>query len=756
MKTATARDEADETQVEHDQPSIDITAYLDVVVRYRWTFIGIATIVFGIGLLYALMATPVYRTDLLVQVEEPASSGSGASKLTSSMSPALDMKPAAAAEIELLRSRMVLGKAVDDLHLYIEAEPRYLPLVGLPLARFSQELSKPGLFGWRGWGGFVWGNESITVEDIDVPATMEGRRIWLTATGNGNYTVHFDSDKATGIGKVGTPLTLATSAGSVRLLVKQLDGQPGAQFLLRRLPRATAIARLQQKLVISEKGRQSGVIAISLEGDDAEITTSILNEVGNAYVDQNERRKSEEAEKSLAFLENQLPALKQQVEAAETRYNAARNARGTIDLSEESKLMLNQSVQIQTRLQDLRQKRQELDARFMPTHPAIVLIDSQIASLTAQLNAVGGRIQKLPDVEQNVLRLMRDVKVSSEMLQSMLNDAQQLRLMKASKGGTSRLVDPAEVPLRPVRPNRQIIAALAGVAGLLAGLLAIFVRHTLEGGLTDADEIERLTGMTVYTTIPFSPQETTVPGPAKDGSGLLARVRPDDPAIETLRSFRTALQFALSGSNNRTVVITGPAPGVGKSFICANFATVAAAGRRVVLIDADLRRGCLHHRFETKRNPGLTELLMGAPLDQVVQRQVAPGLDFIPTGTEPPHAADVLLSPAMDTLLETLRARYDLVLIDTPPVLAASDAGIVAGKAGAVFLVARAEKTTVSELSAAHRALRQSGVTVKGVLLNGLNIEGRWYRAHYYFGKYRYLGEYSSNGAPGGQQPKRA
>lgn len=727
---------------EEDTAVVDLTAYVDVLVRYRRTFLAVAGLVICVGLLYALLAKPAYRADMIVQVED-SSGGNTPNKLSAGLSTVFDVKPAPSAEIELLRSRMVVGKAVDDLRLLIEATPKYLPLIGASIASFNPELSTPGLFGM---GGFVWGHESITVMQLDVPATMENHKILLTALDDGQYRVNLASNGIEATGKIGTPLTVTTPSGAVQLLVSQLDGRPGSQFVLRRVPRSAAITKLQSQLVINERGKQSGVIGVTLEGASAEMTAAILNEIGKAYVDQNVRRKAAEAEKSLAFLEQQLPQLKQQVEAAETRYNAMRNQRGTVDLSEESRLILSQSVQIQTRLQELRQKRQELAARFTANHPAIELTDNQIASLTAQLNGVSGRIQKLPDVEQNVLRLMRDVKVSTEMLQSLLNDVQQLKLVKASKIGTARIVDPAEAPFIPVRPNRGMIAGMSLALGLMAGVLVVIGRHTLAGGVADPDEIERQTGMTVYATIPFSKQQPTAPASGR----LLADQQPDDPAMESLRSFRTALQFALAGSNSKTVVISGPAPGVGKSFISANFAAIAAAGRRVVLIDADLRRGGLHTSFDAKLEPGLTELLMGAPLERVLQRQVAPGLDFIATGAKPPHAADILLSPAMDSLLEQLRSRYDLVVIDTPPVLAAADAGILAAKAGAVFLVARAEQSTISEMVAARRALRQAGAEVKGVLFNGLVIEGRWYRSHYYFSKYRYLSEY------GGVPSKRA
>ncbi|WP_454724272.1 MULTISPECIES: polysaccharide biosynthesis tyrosine autokinase [Cupriavidus] len=717
------------------EKGIDLTGYLDILMRYRWTFLAVAGTIFLLGATYAFFTRSVYRADIVVQVEDTGNSNAG-SKLAASIAPVFEVKPAASAEIELLHSRMVVGKAVDNLRLFIDARPRYFPLIGQPLARYNPGLSEPGLFGW---GGFVWGDEHIAVTRLDVPARLEGRRMRLTALDDKHYRLAIDGENASATGTVGQPLLVPTARGNVEIVVAELDARPGADFTVTRVPRANAIAQLQQSLLISERGKSSGVIGITLEGADPDLIAATLNEIGTEYVDQNVRRRAEEAEKSLAFLEQQLPQVKQQVETAETRYNALRNQRGTIDLTEESRLILSQSVQIQTRLQELRQKRQELVTRFTGNHPSIAIIDEQIGSLNAALAAVTTRIQKLPEVEQNVVRLMRDVKVSTEMYQSLLNDAQQLRLTKASKVGTARLVDPAEVPLQPVRPDRKLLVAFAALLGTLGALIVVFLRHLLDGAVSEADDIESQTGLTVYSTIPFSPEQsrlTTQGGP----SALLACRMPEDPAMESLRSFRTALQFSLLGTRHPVVLVTGPAPGVGKSFICANFAAVlAAGGKRVVLIDADLRRGNLNHRFDTARGPGLTELLHGAPVEDTVRRQVVPGLDFIPTGTLPTHSADLLLSPMMDSLLAALKSNYDVVLIDTPPVLAASDTGILATKADAVFMVARADSTTMDELDAAGKAIRQAGGEVRGVLFNGLNVQGRWYRAHYNFGKYRYL-----------------
>ena len=551
---------------------LDLTAILDTLVRYKRTFILVAGCILLMGIAYAMLTKPVYRADIVVQVED-MSTGGASSKLAASLSPMFDVKPAASAEMELLRSRMVVGKAVDTLHLDVVAAPRYFPVIGSTIASHNRALSSPGLFGW---GGFAWGSESIKVASMTVPPGLEGSPIRITKLDSNTYEATFAKEDTIARGTVGVPLTVATRSGPMQLEIGQLAGNPGAVYTVRHIPRGAAISSLQSRLMIAERGKQSGVIGVALEDTSPVQAAAILNAIAQEYVDQNFHRKAEEAEKSLKFLESQMPQLKQQVETAETRYNAMRNQRGTIDLSEESKLILSQSVQIQTRLQELRQKREELVARFTPNHPSVAIIDSQIGSLSAQLGGVSTKIQKLPEVEQNVLRLMRDVKVSTELYQTLLNDTQELKLAKASKVGTARLIDSADIPLEPVRPNRPMISAVAGVLGLIVALLVVMLRHVLDGGLADAEEVEQQTGLTVYATIPFSSAQAHVAPSPDSHVTLLANEQPEDPAIENLRAFRTALQFALLNSPNHVVIITGPSPGVVKAFVRLNIAAVAA------------------------------------------------------------------------------------------------------------------------------------------------------------------------------------
>jgi tyrosine-protein kinase Etk/Wzc len=458
-------------------------------------------------------------------------------------------------------------------------------------------------------------------------------------------------------------------------------------------------------------------------------------------VRQNVERKSAEAEKSLDFLASFLPQLREQLEISETKFNQFRNQSGTFDLGTEAKAVLDQAVALQTGLLLLQQKRQELEARFTALHPSVQAIDAQINSINANISALGGRVKSFPNVEQELLRLTRDVKVNSELYASLLISAQQLRLVKEGKVGNVRIVDVAAVPKKRVKPQGSM--PLAAVLGLLAGLALAFMRSSLRSGIKDPADIEKRLGLNVFATVPHSDAQVTRAKDTKGrGTHVLAVSAPQDLAVESLRSLRTALQFAMLDSANNVVLITGPKPEVGKTFTSVNFAAVlGAVDKKVVLLDADLRKGHIHQYFGLERGHGLSEVVSGSvKLEDALHRQVAPNVDFLATGTLPPNPAELLATPAMQALLQQLASQYDLVIIDTPPVLAASDAAILAPLAGAVFLVARAEVTTLGELDECTKRLTQSGAQARGVIFNDINLSKRryGYGVGYKYSRYRY------------------
>jgi tyrosine-protein kinase Etk/Wzc len=719
-----------------DDDAIDFLGLLDVLIEARGFFISIAFLVFLLGGAYAFISRPVFEANTLIQVEDGKPLAAGALGEAANL---FDIKSPASAEMEILRSRLVLGQTVDTLQLNLSATPVYLPIVGGWLARFSTELSTPGFFGY---GGYVSGTESIKVSQLDVPPALEGVALRLVVVDKG-YQLFEPSGKLITSGQVGNSVLFDTAGGSGNIFVSSLSAKPGAFFTLMKGSRLNAIEGLQAGLKIEEKGRQSGVIGVTLQGTNPEQIAAVLNSVGKVYVKQNIDRKAAEADKSLVFLDNFLPQLKRQLETSESKFTEFRNQNKTINLSAEAGLVLQQSVALQINLMTLQQKRKELEALFTSQHPSIKTIDAQIAAVSNELNTNNKTVRTLPNLEQDSLRLIRDVKVNNELYTALLANTQQLRLVKEGKVGNVRVLDVPAVPEIPVEPKRSLIFGTSAVLGLLLGIAIAFFRNSLRPGIKDASVIETATGLNVFATIPYSTEQQKLYKLIIDrapGKHVLAVSKPDEMSIESLRGLRTALQFAMLNARNNILIISGPTQNLGKSFASVNFAAViGASNKRVLLIDADLRKGHIHNYLGQDRAIGLSELIANTqPINTVLRKNILSNVDFISTGLLPPNPSELLLSASTLDWIKKLSSQYDLVIIDTPPVLTVSDAQILAHLAGTIFLVARANVTTIGELQESSKRLAQSGAKVTGVIFNALDMSKQRYGRYGYSGRYGY------------------
>ncbi|MDO9620465.1 MAG: polysaccharide biosynthesis tyrosine autokinase, partial [Moraxellaceae bacterium] len=430
-----------------------------------------------------------------------------------------------------------------------------------------------------------------------------------------------------------------------------------------------------------------------------------------------------EAENTLAFIETQLPEVKKALEAAEVRFNDYRRRTGSVDISQESSIILQQSVQAESGILSLQQERKSLLNRFTAEHPSVKALDAQIAALRSEQNRFSGDISRLPSTQQELLRLTRDLQVNQELYTTLLNNAQQLKVVRGGTVGNVRVIDFAQRPLGPVEPKKPLILAVSVLLGLMLGIGFAFVRQMLKSGVKDANQIESKLGLSVLATIPVSEaQEKLFKQISKKGGRLsvLAHAAPDDLSIESLRSLRTSLHFALLDASNNIIMITGPSPQLGKSFVSVNLAAVmAAAGQRVLLVDGDMRRGYLNEYFGMPRDGGLSELIAGQrEAEQVIQASGINGFDYVTTGELPPNPSELLLHPRFEAFLKDVSQRYDSVLVDSPPVMAVTDAAIIGRLAGATLLLARFAVTPLRELEHSAKRLQQAGVAVKGVLLN--------------------------------------
>ncbi|GGD69109.1 polysaccharide biosynthesis tyrosine autokinase [Caballeronia grimmiae] len=688
----------------------------------NWKLVTVVMLaVVALGAAYAFVAPPTYKADALIQTEETNANNNANANVNAvqAVSQMFDAKSTTAAQIELLRSRLVVDDTVRRLHLDISAAPHTVPVlggvIGSALSTFDVKVPEGYL------SRFAWGNEQIDVPLFDTPKELYEQKFTIVAGENGAYVLNDPNGVAVLSGKVGQEASGMTPQGPIRLKVEKLVGAPGVHFDVQRFSTLTTIDNLQQRLSVAETALQSGIISVSLEGRNPKEISQIVNNIANRFVQQDSDKRSAEAEHTLAFLDQQLPVLKKQLDEAEQRYNTFRNRQGTVDLSEESRLLLQQIVDNKTKLTDLQQQRAELSQRFTPHHPSVQALDAQIASLSGAQTRLGKNVSTLPDTEQTALRYLRDVRVNTELYTNLLNSAQQLRIAKAGQIGNVRVVDYAQPADDPVRPKRLIVILISAGVGLALGILFAFVRKSLYGGVERPEEIEKQLGVRVFAIVPRSDTQLRLQrkvGMRSEGMHVLAAQAPEDAAVEGIRSLRTSLQLQLADARNNVVMMTGSRPEAGKSFLSANLATLVASTRkRVLLIDGDMRRGDIHSHFGVRHSPGLSDVLMGADVDSAILHDVLPGVDLITKGTLPSHPSELLASERLGEMLDQLKQMYDLVIVDTPPVLAVTDATVIGKHAGTSLLVVRHGKNQVQEIGETMKRLQHGGVNMKGVLL---------------------------------------
>jgi tyrosine-protein kinase Etk/Wzc len=703
-------------------------------IRQHWVLaVAVASAVILSVSLYAAIASPIYLTNALIKVDVVDESKD--SSAPPSMSGLIAPKTSAAAEIELLRSRAVVGEAVEKTGLAIIAKPNYFPLIGAAIARSSQRLSTPGLFGM---GGYAWGTESIAVKYFEVPDSLKTKAFTLTVEGIDTYTLK-RGDALVLRGQLHSEYTMELPEGPITILVDAFNARAGAQFILRNIFMSDAVEDLQKHLIIEEQGRQSGVLSVALQSSDPKAGAAVLNELAEQYLRQNASLRSNQADKQLAFLEAQLPQLKATAEASEANYSRFKNKNESTDLTEEVKSELQKSVQAQKRLVELRQDRDELRTRLGDANPSLVAVNSQIQTEEKEVESIDAQLRRVPATEQDGARLTREVSVATELYKTVLTSTEQLKLLKASQLGSAVIVDAAVPPATPIGPKRKLIVIAALGAGLLMGAFAALVRRTLTGSIENQYELLEGFGVPIEAVIPHSVHQalkTRRLARKLERMPLLAESLEDEGAIESLRALRSSYQLSTLSSKNKVISIVGPTPGVGKSFVAANLSAVlSGAGKRILLIDADLRGGCLHRYFGVDPHPGFSDLVTThLPAANVIHAGVLPNLDFISTGTDIARPSDALTSGRLGSIFRYLSAEYDFVVVDSAPALVVADPLIVSRHAARIFCVARRGKTTTEQITETLKRFKQSGCPITSFIFNDARPTDVAYGYNYPYG----------------------
>ena len=735
---------ASETSVEVND-DIKLSDLIDTFLQYFWLVAGFFVAALIVGVLYAVLATPIYRADALIQVEDKKTGAlSGLQEIADALGTG---SSPVSGEVEILRSREVIMKAIEATHADIVVAPKRFPVIGAWWARQHKEagIAEPLL----GLASYAWGGEKLVVDAFDIPESSYKREFTLRVSATG-YEVLNEEDETLLSARPGQSADFLIDGQQARISVRSLEARPGTEFKIVRSSAVNVYGNIRENLTVEEVGRQSSVIRVSYADSDIEFARNLVNAIARAYLKQNVERRSAEADQSLKFLEEQLPQIKQNLIRAEDALNAFRTKTNTVSVEKATDSLLQQAVDSEKERMQLQLKRDELRQRYRPEHPELKAIESQLAAITHQTNAISEQVNRLPAAQRDLLRLQRDAEVNNELYVALLNNAQHLRVAKAGTVGNVRIIDFAVRDPNPVAPKKATVVAIAAFLGLLLGVAAAFVARMLRPTVREVSEVERSTGLVSFASIPESVSQEKLDSSKRDHKGrqaiiagrsqLLALMQPDDPAVESLRSLRTGLSFATMGGQDKNIVITGATSALGKSFISANLSVLlASAGKRVLLIETDMRRPQLGTYFGYETRDGLSNLLIGQKnLEEVLLRNAGSvqGLDVLPAGQIPPNPGELLLADTFGQLLGQVQPLYDHILLDSAPILPVGDTLAVARHASTVLMVVRSEVSTIGEVRDAVRKLESSGVRVRGIIFNGVKRHriGYGYSYRYYYG----------------------
>ena len=709
---------------------IDLAHLIALLWGGRWLII-LCTFAFTLGgVLYAILSTPIYQADAMVQVEQKT----GALPGLSDLGEMFGSESAAATEIELIKSRTVVGETVDTLNLDIHASPNQIPIIGNFLSRYANYdengLAKP----W--WdSNYAWGGEELIITSFDVPKSNYGRAYRLQVNDDG-WDLYDQNEILILSGNVGEKAT----AKDHSIFVQRLLARPETSFTVVKQPRLSTVLTLQSEISASEKGKDSGIISLRYQHSAPEHAQAVLDHITRTYVRKNVEHNSAEASKSLEFLKKRLPNVRKDLERAEEKLNAYQIEAESVDVTAEAQALLEQIVELEKSISLLQMQKADIDRRFKPSHPTYQAWERQMQELTERRKEFDTRVSKLPVTHQKVVRLTRGVKVGNEIYLQMLANVQELDIVRAGTVGNVRIVDEAIVDTsKPVAPKKPLIVTLSFLLGGMTSLGWILIRAALNRGIETPEQLEEI-GLNVYATIPLSKDQEKIVRSrnksTKHNSSLLAASHPTDLSIEALRGLRTSIHFAMSDARNNILMITGPSPGVGKSFVSLNFAAIVAnSGKKVLVIDADLRRGYLHQSMNLDNHKGLSDVLsVQTEHDSIIQQTQIEGLHIVCRGVSPPNPSELLMSQAMEAFLESMSNAYDLVIVDTPPVLAVTDAILVGRHAGTTMLIVRHGLNSVKEVEWTLGRFKQNGVEVKGTVLNAIERTAKAYGTYSYYG----------------------
>lgn len=692
--------------VEQDD-EIDLIAIAKILWAKKWIVLAFTFVGLLVGFFLMRWMRDVYSSDALLQLDVSSSKTSAMVDIGS----IFEQESPAEAEIRLIKSRHVLMEVVTKENLNYSSSP-----IGF-------------------WNRLARKEGRMELSLFSVPdAVKQESYEWIAETISPNEFRLYSPLGGTLVeGSVGNTYRVPFAGDSLAICVSMMLAEPGQKFKLAELNVLEVAEGLKKSLNVAEDGKKTNILTLSLENRYSDKAASILNAVIETYVRQNVEMRSAEAEKTLEFLEEQLPSIKAKLDSAEGALTNYRHEVGTVDLTAEAKVTLDRQVHLKAQLLAVEQQIQENARLYTEDHPTMQAILQQQSRLKREIAKEEALVKDLPTTQQEVIKLQQEVKINNELYTSILNNIQQLRVVRAGEIGNVRIVDKACIRAKPIKPRRKIILLGGMLGGFLLGCGLIFLQRMIYGnGVTSASEIERETNVSVFSKIAKTRMDN-IPS-YRERLFCLAAVAPENLSVEQLRLLRSALEFSFLDAGNKVLLVSGISPGAGKSFVSMNLAYLfAMMGKKVLLVDADLRKS----RLSEKKAAGLSDVLCGkSNLEDVVEKVCDGAFEFLPIGKRNNNPNELLSSKNFEEFIKHSKESYDVVLVDTPPINLVADAQSIARYVDFALLVLRYRMDSMENIKEALAALDIAGVQKRAFVLNQCYNDGS-FQSYGYYKKYK-------------------
>lgn len=664
----------------------------------------------AVGVFVALWIRPVYQVDALLQIEKKGGKGPS---MMGDMAAIFATTSPAETEIELIKSRKVLGSTIESKRLQYYA---------IPKSKWDRLLHREGRMELMNFE-VPW--ENVPLEDQKKP--------WIArALDSVNFVLYDHNNQRVLVGEVGQTYRFPYAGDTATFGIYRMETRKGQSFAVGKMNYLDAVDAFRNAFDVLEKGKRTGILEFSYQDVYPDRAAEILNEVATSYLRQNVEERNAEAQQTLGFLEKQLPDLKARLDSSLMNLNVYQNRVGSVDVAAETQIVLQKRMQLEQKILEIQQKKQEAIRLFHAEHPTVKTLEDQERTIRRELAGISRDVKDLPETQQEVLKLTSEVELNKVLYTNMLNSVQQLRLVSAGEVGSVRIVDFAEQTTRPVKPKKKIILAIFLFLGILLGAAIVSLREMFSGGVRSATFIEKETGFTVYAKVPKGNPKGT------KGTRPLAVVEPDDVAVESLRALRSSLEFSMMDSDQPIIGVSGLIPGVGKSFISVNLAALyAGLGKKVLLIDADLRKGRLHKEFGIKRGDGLSQVLLkSVNPEQVISSTEVENLFVMPCGNVPPNPAELLGSKHYLELIEQFKKQFDLIIVDTPPIMLVTDAALACRVAAQIVMVIEYNKHSIEAIQDAMAQILKGNPNAHASIVINKYEHGSQDGYGYKYGKY--------------------